>query len=992
MKKAIIIGSERGVSRLSSEDSYPQALEVFSDSEITVLDWIVTELKKCNIDNIIFVGGHHIEKIIERYPSFKFYFEPEWKNFELFKSIKVIEDELDDELLILNTSTLFRESVISSLITSESELSISSIRNEKQEISAYIMRFKQEALNVLKEKIHTEGISSFDDIVNLLKKNKVRVEAVDGGDDICSLHSNKSLAKFILGTKAQTLLRLKPMLKKSIVLDQVTFSIKNWLDDQEKILEKINIKFNNKALVARSSSIYEDSWGESHAGRFDSILNIDSNNTDELSKAIDIVFQSYHDQNFYSKKNEVLVQPHVSNVKISGVVFTKEISTNAPYYIVNYDDTSTQTDTVTSGCFDGIKKMYVYNNSKLKLPYKWLSLLISAVKELEGVLLYSDLDIEFAIDSDNKVYILQARPIVNKNQEYAGLLKEDFHNELKMSKDFIEKITNEDDGEYKGYGLLGIMSDWNPAEMIGISPKPLALSLYSELITNKNWAIARNKIGYVDLMDKNLMVSICGRPYINIKRSFSSFIVQELSKNIANELIEKELIYLNKNQDQHDKVEFNVAINCHTLDSNAMKDHLINNLKISEKYSNEIISVYLKWTDDLIKKSSQLSIELDQQYQKLNERRRATSYTDNLTSISSKISSLMIQCQDDGIIPFSIHARIGFISLIIMKSLKNNGIFSKKQYDGILANIPTVSSEFNRDLRRYISGKMNTQDFINLYGHLRASSYDIQSLNYADLVDQGFFDKGNDEYFEKESIKLGKANEIWNDKVNEINTFLKDQGFTVNANTLFDFVVLGIQGRERGKFEFTKNLDMIIMCIKKICNILNISIEDASYLPIERYLEFSYSSQTDDFVNHLKREINRAKKKYAITSLINIGPLIQSGDDLDFINHIKSEPNYITNNKTSGQLILLDSKVKRSDVAGKIVLVEAADPGYDWIFSQEIKGLITLYGGIASHMAIRAAEYGVPAVIGCGSDIFIALQTSKFISIDCRKRSIDFLS
>ena len=33
------------------------------------------------------------------------------------------------------------------------------------------------------------------------------------------------------------------------------------------------------------------------------------------------------------------------------------------------------------------------------------------------------------------------------------------------------------------------MADWNPAEMIGSTPKPLAISLYSELITNDVWRI-----------------------------------------------------------------------------------------------------------------------------------------------------------------------------------------------------------------------------------------------------------------------------------------------------------------------------------------------------------------------------------------------------------------------------------------------------------------------------------------------------------------------
>ena len=47
-------------------------------------------------------------------------------------------------------------------------------------------------------------------------------------------------------------------------------------------------------------------------------------------------------------------------------------------------------------------------------------------------------------------------------------------------------------------------------------------------------------------------------------------------------------------------------------------------------------------------------------------------------------------------------------------------------------------------------------------------------------------------------------------------------------------------------------------------------------------------------------------------------------------------------------------------------MIESADPGYDWIFTHDIKGLITKYGGAASHMAIRCAEFNLPAAIGSG--------------------------
>ena len=50
---------------------------------------------------------------------------------------------------------------------------------------------------------------------------------------------------------------------------------------------------------------------------------------------------------------------------------------------------------------------------------------------------------------------------------------------------------------------------------------------------------------------------------------------------------------------------------------------------------------------------------------------------------------------------------------------------------------------------------------------------------------------------------------------------------------------------------------------------------------------------------------------------------------------------------------------------------------FDWIFTFKIKGLITKFGGAASHMAIRCAEFQIPAAIGCGEIIFNELLKQK---------------
>ena len=75
-------------------------------------------------------------------------------------------------------------------------------------------------------------------------------------------------------------------------------------------------------------------------------------------------------------------------------------------------------------------------------------------------------------------------------------------------------------------------------------------------------------------------------------------------------------------------------------------------------------------------------------------------------------------------------------------------------------------------------------------------------------------------------------------------------------------------------------------------------------------------------------------------------------------------------------------------IDNKIVFIENADPGFDWIFSHNIKGLITKYGGAASHMAIRCAEFDLPAAIGCSDKIFNNLIKYKKISLDCINHKI----
>ena len=50
-----------------------------------------------------------------------------------------------------------------------------------------------------------------------------------------------------------------------------------------------------------------------------------------------------------------------------------------------------------------------------------------------------------------------------------------------------------------------------------------------------------------------------------------------------------------------------------------------------------------------------------------------------------------------------------------------------------------------------------------------------------------------------------------------------------------------------------------------------------------------------------------------------------------------------------------------------------------------------MYGGVNSHMAIRAAELGVPAVIGTGEALYNKWAAANLLKIDCANREVQVL-
>src|SRR5262249_14512213 len=127
--------------------------------------------------------------------------------------------------------------------------------------------------------------------------------------------------------------------------------------------------------------------------------------------------------------------------------------------------------------------------------------------ELESIFGLGELDIEFTF-AEGTLYLLQVRPLAGG----ALGMREAAQHRARL-KTIADKITvaNRPHPYLRGRRTVyGVMPDWNPAEIIGVRPRPLALSLYRNLITDSVWAYQRHNYGYRNLRSFPLIVSFHG--------------------------------------------------------------------------------------------------------------------------------------------------------------------------------------------------------------------------------------------------------------------------------------------------------------------------------------------------------------------------------------------------------------------------------------------------------------------------------------------------
>ena len=764
---------------------------------------------------------------------------------------------------------------------------------------------------------------------------------------------------FRFGTKAETLARLAPLLKRARLCDQIVVQVADWRRNPEPILQQILDRFGGARLAVRSSSIMEDGWLQSNAGKFRSEIGVAPDRA-AIATNMELVIDSYGG---IASDQQVLIQPVVNNVALAGVVLTRDLDTGSPYYVIAYDDFSGRTDTVTGGTVSKMALVHRSNPDALHSPR--MRALIEAVQEVEAATGSERLDIEFCMTPTLEVTILQVRPLAAQHR-WHHVPDAAIDGAIAKVRRQVVAMQRPVAGLAGGFTILGEMPDWNPAEMIGTTPRRLAASLYRRLITDRVWAEARSRMGYVDVAQP-LMVEAAGRPYIDVRLSLNSFLPAALDPALRARLVDAQLARLAAHPEHHDKIEFEIAITCRDLSFHEAADrYLEDGLTRDER---------ARWDKALRQLTARCLEGGKAAIEALLAETRilldcAPATGASLADADARLNAVARH----GTLPFSMLARHAFIGVAFLRSLVHRELISSDEADRFMRGVRTIATEVVDAISAVAQGALAQDAFLARFGHLRPGTYDILSWRY-DERPELYLGHASRSAPHVPPFRLDARRRV------AISRALAEAGYDCGTDWLFEYISAAIAAREEAKFAFSRGISDALALLGAWGETIGLSRDALSHIAIADILAASSDPE------RLRALAAEGAGAHALARALRFPHLIVEPDDLDVVRPLRGQATFITNASVTARAVHL-TRNEIVPLHGKIVTIESADPGYDWIFSHDIRGLITEHGGANSHMAIRCAEFGLPAAIGCGERLFRTLADAAVIELNCAAHTV----
>jgi phosphohistidine swiveling domain-containing protein len=339
------------------------------------------------------------------------------------------------------------------------------------------------------------------------------------------------------------------------------------------------------------------------------------------------------------------------------------------------------------------------------------------------------------------------------------------------------------------------------------------------------------------------------------------------------------------------------------------------------------------------------------------------------------VVSLIEKAEIWGTATFSKAARLAFVATDLIKSLAKAEIVPTTMLQSITQQSDSISARLVSDFRT-----LSREDFLREHGHVRPGSYDITVPRY-DSVEARYFEWPNPPQMPPSSNSDDETILLTYDRERRVDEVLRSLGYEFSWAQFEDFAKTSIQAREYVKHLFSHLVSNALEGIADYGANIGISRENLSFLTVADIVRQLQIGNSDGLL--LSSAFKSNRKAWELTAQVRLPDIITEPDDVFGFFKTASKPTFVTEAAAAGATTTIDS----SELLGSIVFIENADPGYDWIFTRGVAGFVTKFGGENSHMAIRARELGIAAVIGAGED-FEEWRRAQRIAIDGASRRV----
>jgi phosphohistidine swiveling domain-containing protein len=749
----------------------------------------------------------------------------------------------------------------------------------------------------------------------------------------------------------------------SFVVDPfVAFSEQDWRQSPSTEVARIADAALGPLLAVRSSAESESIGQTSPPGAFHSELGVPCSDAHAISTAVEAVLRSIDPTT--GVRRGVVVQTQVTDVAVAGVATTLDLH-RRPYLTIEFDDSSGRTDRVTSG--HQVQRVVLAPGCHGE---EWLCAVRRAIEDIGSALQIVDLVIEFAIDNDGSLHVFQAWD----RGRAASIPADGLARAVGVAERRLALLRQRHGQDV----VLSDMADWNPAEMLGQTPGALDVSLYRTLITNRTWARARQRLGYFDCPGP-LLVEVLGHPYIDVRQSFRSLTPTGLSGPTRSAYVDGCCARLCEEPWLHDKVEHDLLTTYWPLRNGAEA--------VRQRASWLTRPQLQELGAELVATTAQMLSSWEAEISWAQGRARQLGVWRSANAVAP-FSSLTVDelldfvnralraCRSMGTLPFASVARLAFVADGLARELAEAGDLDAS-VSSLWRRVRTPADRFAVDLA---DEQLSLADLAARYGHLRPHTYNIESLPYG--ARDGFLAAL------RESSAFHGAHASGPDDAEPANAaltrYFASLGLRAPEDPL-ELLASAFRSREDHKFQFTAVLSDVLEAIAEMGAHLDLSRSEVRRLSIGRLLAAARGRDHAATQRASRGAAHRSTQQV----MLQWPDFISARSSMSEVDFIEARPTFIGQQIVDASVCHLNSEPADPRVLdGSIVAIEAADPGFDWIFTQRIAGLVTCYGGSSSHMAIRCHELKLPAAIGCGRTTFQRLVAGTRIMLDCRNGSI----